>query len=118
LKEKTRFFVAESKTNYIRHKGKSLIFRDFFVSERSHSHLDKIKGMVRLRSLALAISDVGWGMFVNFLDYKLKDKGGLLLEIDRFFPSSKTCSECLYQNNLRRDRIDIVSPIITIIQAL
>ncbi|MCU0534024.1 MAG: zinc ribbon domain-containing protein [Hydrococcus sp. Prado102] len=74
--------------------------------------------MVRLRSLALAISDVGWGMFVNFLDYKLKDKGGLLLEIDRFFPSSKTCSECLYQNNLRRDRIDIVSPIITIIQAL
>lgn len=56
-----------------------------------------IKGMVRLRSLAKAISDVGWGMFVNFLDYKLKDKGGLLLEIDRFLPSSKTCSECLYQ---------------------
>lgn len=56
-----------------------------------------IKGMVRLRSLAKAISDVSWGMFVNFLDYKLKDKGGLLLEIDRFFPSSKTCSECLYQ---------------------
>lgn len=56
-----------------------------------------VKGMVRLRSLAKAISDVGWGMFVNFLGYKLKDKGGLLLEIDRFFPSSKTCSECLYQ---------------------
>ena len=53
--------------------------------------------MVRLRSLAKAISDVGWGMFVNFLDYKLKDKGGLLLEIDRFFPSSKTCFDCLYQ---------------------
>jgi putative transposase len=56
-----------------------------------------VKGMVRLRSLAKAISDVGWGMFVNFLDYKLKDKGGLLLEINRFFPSSKTCSNCLYQ---------------------
>ncbi|OKH17932.1 transposase, partial [Hydrococcus rivularis NIES-593] len=56
-----------------------------------------IKGMVNLRSLAKAISDVSWGMFVNFLDYKLKDKGGLLLEIDRFFPISKTCSECLYQ---------------------
>ena len=36
-------------------------------------------------------------MFTNFLDYKLKEKGGLLLEIDRFFPSSKTCSNCLYQ---------------------
>jgi putative transposase len=56
-----------------------------------------VKGMVRLRSLAKAISDVGWGMFVNFLDYKLKDKGGLLIEIDRFFPSSKTCSNCLDQ---------------------
>ena len=56
-----------------------------------------VKGMVRNRKLAKAISDVGWGMFTNFLDYKLKEKGGLLLEIDRFFPSSKTCSSCLYQ---------------------
>jgi putative transposase len=53
--------------------------------------------MVRLRSLAKAISDVGWGMFIHFLDYKLKDKGGLLVEINRWFPSSKTCSSCLYQ---------------------
>ncbi len=56
-----------------------------------------VKGMVRNRKLAKAISDVGWGMFTNFLDYKLKEKGGLLLEIDRFFPSSKTCCNCLYQ---------------------
>ncbi|PSF33074.1 transposase [Aphanothece hegewaldii CCALA 016] len=56
-----------------------------------------IKGMVRNHNLAKAISDVGWGMFVNFLDYKLKEKGGLLVEIDRWFPSSKTCSNCLYQ---------------------
>ncbi len=56
-----------------------------------------IKGMVRNHKLAKAISDVGWGMFTNFLDYKLQEKGGLLLEIDRFFPSSKTCSNCLYQ---------------------
>ena len=55
-----------------------------------------VKGMVRNPKLAKAISDVGWGMFTNFLDYKLKEKGGLLLEIDRFFPSSKTCSNCLY----------------------
>ena len=35
-------------------------------------------------------------MFSNFLDYKLKDKGGLLVEIERWFPSSKTCSNCHY----------------------
>jgi len=56
-----------------------------------------IKGMVKNHKLAKAINDVGWGMFVNFLDYKLKLKGGLLVEIDRWFPSSKTCSNCLYQ---------------------
>jgi len=33
-------------------------------------------------------------MFLNFLDYKLKQKGGVLVEIDRFFPSSKMCSQC------------------------
>jgi putative transposase len=56
-----------------------------------------VKGMVRNHKLAKAISDVGWGMFVNFLDYKLKLKGGLLLEIDRWFSSSKICFNCLYQ---------------------
>ena len=33
-------------------------------------------------------------MFINFLEYKLKHKGGVLVEIDRFFPSSKLCSSC------------------------
>lgn len=56
-----------------------------------------VKGMVRNHNLAKAISDVGWGMFVNFLDYKLQQKGGLLIEIDRWFPSSKICSNCFYQ---------------------
>ncbi|MEC4884533.1 MAG: RNA-guided endonuclease TnpB family protein [Scytonema sp. PMC 1070.18] len=55
------------------------------------------KGMIRNHNLAKAISDAGWGMFTNFLDYKLQRKGGLLVEIDRWFPSSKLCSNCFYQ---------------------
>jgi putative transposase len=53
-----------------------------------------VKGLVRNRKLSKAISDVGWGMFVNFLAYKLDHKEGKLVEIDRFFPSSKKCSCC------------------------
>ena len=53
-----------------------------------------VKGMVQNRKLSKAISDVGWGMFVNFLSYKLERKNGKLVEIDRFFPSSKKCSCC------------------------
>jgi putative transposase len=36
-------------------------------------------------------------MFTNFLAYKLERKGGKLVEIDRWFPSSKLCSNCFYQ---------------------
>jgi len=56
-----------------------------------------VKGMVRNHKLAKAISDCGWGMFINFLAYKLERKGGKLVEIDRWFPSSKLCSNCFYQ---------------------
>ncbi len=56
-----------------------------------------VKGMVRNHNLAKAISDCGWGMFTNFLAYKLEHKGGKLVEVDRWFPSSKLCSNCLYQ---------------------
>ena len=66
-----------------------------------------VKGMVRNPNLAKAISDsealaslrasAGWGTFTNFLAYKLEEKGGKLVEIDRWFPSSKLCSNCYYQ---------------------
>ena len=55
------------------------------------------KGMVRNHNLAKAILDAGWGMFVNFLSYKLEKEGKVLVEIDKWFPSSKTCYSCLYQ---------------------
>jgi len=56
-----------------------------------------VKGLVRNPKLAKAISDCGWGMFVNFLSYKLKREDKKLIEIDRFFPSSHICPECLTQ---------------------
>ncbi|MBD2503696.1 RNA-guided endonuclease InsQ/TnpB family protein [Anabaena azotica] len=56
-----------------------------------------VKGMLRNHKLAKSISDVGWGTFTNFLAYKLERRGGKLLEIDRWFPSSKLCSNCFYQ---------------------
>jgi putative transposase len=56
-----------------------------------------VKGMVRNHNLAASISDCGWGMFTNFLAYKLERKGAKLVEIDRWFPSSKLCSNCFYE---------------------
>ncbi|MCC3495893.1 MAG: transposase [Microcoleus sp. PH2017_15_JOR_U_A] len=56
-----------------------------------------IKGMVRNHCLAKAISDAGWGMFGTMLKYKAEAEGKVYLEIDRFFPSSKTCNHCLFK---------------------
>jgi putative transposase len=55
------------------------------------------RNAVAHHKLAHAISDTGWGTFVNFLSYKLKRSGGKLIEINRWFPSSKLCSNCHYQ---------------------
>lgn len=54
-----------------------------------------IKGIVKNHNLAKAISDVGWGMFCTMLKYKAESKGKQYIEIDRWFPSSKTCHVCL-----------------------
>jgi putative transposase len=54
-----------------------------------------IRGMVRNHRLAKSISQVGWGSFMTMLKYKAEQEGKVYLEIDRFFPSSKTCHNCL-----------------------
>jgi putative transposase len=53
-----------------------------------------VSGMVRNRTLAKAISDCGWGEFRRQLQYKAARAGRRLIVIDRFYPSSKTCSAC------------------------
>ncbi|MBW4427558.1 MAG: transposase [Nostoc desertorum CM1-VF14] len=58
---------------------------------------DSLTLRYRNHKLAKSISDVGWGTFTNFLAYKLERRGGKLVEIDRWFPSSKLCSNCFYQ---------------------
>jgi putative transposase len=53
-----------------------------------------VSGMVRNRKLARVISDCGWGEFRRELEYKCARYGRQLVVIDRWYPSSKTCSAC------------------------
>lgn len=57
-----------------------------------------IAGMVKNHNLAKAISDASWGQFVTFCEYKAGWVGGEVLRVDRFFPSSKLCSDCGTKN--------------------
>jgi len=58
-----------------------------------------VKGMMKNHKLAKAISDVSWGKFIEILEYKANWNGKQVIHIDRFFPSSKTCSKCGWINN-------------------
>jgi putative transposase len=53
-----------------------------------------VRGMQRNRHLALSISDAGLGEFRRQLAYKSEWYGATLVLADRFFPSSKLCSDC------------------------
>ncbi len=53
-----------------------------------------VKNMVKNHKLAKAISDANWGELVRQLEYKADWYGRELIKIDRYFPSSKRCSNC------------------------
>lgn len=57
-----------------------------------------IKGMLSNRHLAKSISDISWFEFFRQLEYKVSERGGIVVKVPMFFPSSQTCSCCGYQN--------------------
>lgn len=57
-----------------------------------------VKGMVRNHNLAERISEVNWGELRRMLEYKAKWYSRKIVYVDRYYPSSKTCSCCGYVN--------------------
>ena len=55
-----------------------------------------IKGMMQNHRLAKSVADVSLAELVRMVKYKASWYGRTVLQVDRWFPSSKTCSECGY----------------------
>ncbi len=53
-----------------------------------------VSGMMANHKLAKAIADMSFFEFRRQLTYKCKLYGSKLVVVDRWFPSSKTCSNC------------------------
>jgi putative transposase len=53
-----------------------------------------VRGMMANDRLARSIADMGFHEFRRQLDYKMAMSGGSMVVADRWFPSSKTCSDC------------------------
>ena len=53
-----------------------------------------VAGMMKNRSLARSLVDASLGEFRRQLEYKTARTGAVLRVVDRWYPSSKTCSNC------------------------
>ena len=62
-----------------------------------------VKGMVRNHRLSKSISDASWGTFISMLVYKAEWNDKRVIKIDRFYPSSQTCSVCGYIHKQTKD---------------
>jgi len=58
-----------------------------------------VSGMMKNHKLAKSIQELSIGRFNQILEYKADWYGKDIIEIDRWFPSSKLCSVCGYKND-------------------
>ena len=58
-----------------------------------------MKGMMKNHNLARSIQELSLYRFETILKYKSNWYGRDIINIDRFYPSSKTCSDCGFINN-------------------
>lgn len=82
--------IANVRSNFL-HKLTSHLVRNYanFGIENLN-----VSGMMKNHRLARAISDVSFYEFKRQLTYKAEYYGNTIIEADKFYPSSKTCSCC------------------------
>ena len=86
--------ISNSRADYLHKCSISLIRRyDIICIEDLN-----VKGMVKSHRLAKSIADASWGKFISMLTYKAEWNDKTIVKIDRFYPSSQTCSICGYLN--------------------
>jgi putative transposase len=82
--------IADSRLDNLHKLSRKLINENQVVCVESL----QVKNMLRNPKLAKNIADASWGEFVRQLKYKAEWAGRTIVEIERFFPSSKRCSCC------------------------
>ena len=75
-------------TNQLLNENQIIVIEDLNVSDMLKNH-----------KLAKSIQELSINRFKNILEYKANWYGRDIIEIDRFYPSSKLCNCCGYKNN-------------------
>ena len=82
--------IADCRKDFLNKLTISLIRENQVVITESLA----VKNMIKNPKLAKAIADAAWGELIRQLDYKANWYGRILVQVDRFFPSSKRCHAC------------------------
>lgn len=99
IKAKTKLAIIHNKitnqrTNHIHQITNKLTHDNQVVAMEDLN----VKGMVRNHKLANSLSDVAFGEIQRQLEYKSNWRGGTIIKVNRFYPSSKSCSACGWIN--------------------
>lgn len=82
--------ITNIQDNYLHKISRQLVNENQVISIENLN----IKGMMKNHKLAGAIQSLSIGKFFDMLKYKAKWADRTVIEVDRFYPSSKTCFEC------------------------
>lgn len=82
--------TADSRRDFLHKLSTRLINENQVIAIESLAVIN----MQKNRALAKSISDASWSEFVRQLTYKAEWYGRTLVGIDRWYPSSKRCSDC------------------------
>ena len=87
--------IHNIKENYLHHVTNHLLDKNHIIVMEDLN----VKGMMANHKLAKAIQELSLYKLKTMLSYKANWRGNIILEIDRYFPSSKMCSCCGDKNN-------------------
>ena len=86
LNNKKEFYL-HSVANQLLSENQTIVIEDL-----------NVKGMLKNHKLARSIQELSLNRFKTILKYKAEWYGREVIEVDRWFPSSKLCGDCGYKN--------------------